>query len=224
MDDLKNYDVQLTYIIIFNIALTLLLNNPTTIIENNVIISTLLIMPVLFLPVYIINNIFSREWKFKILYPENESHRCAYGIFTKLKNNPGYDSESIDVDLILKTHGNPKTGSGENKLWYKIYNKHRYDNKIYQQNRRFLFCRDCMAIVLIITPVFSLLAQLFGFNYLILTFVIIGIIEFVIFLKFAREQNGILVSYVLEEETRYLRGKVPCNKSNDISNYCMKNT
>ena len=208
MDDLKNYDDKLIYIIIFNVAVTLLFNNPTTFIENHEIISILLTVPVLYLPIYIINNLFSREWKYYILYPKNESHRFAYGIFTRLKNNNiEYDSDLIDVDLILKNHERPKTEIDEDNLWYRIYNKHRYDNKIYQQNRQFLFCRDSMTTVIIITPIFSILAELFGFDSLILTIVILGIIEFIIFRKLARKQNEILVLSALQEETDYLRKK-----------------
>ena len=217
MDDLKNYDDKLIYIIIFNVAVTLLFNNPATFIANNEIISIVLTVPVLYLPIYIINNLFSREWKYKILYPKNESHRFAYGIFTRLKNQDiDYDSELIDVNLILKNHEEPKTEVEEDNLWYKIYNKYRYDNKIYQQNRQFLFCRDSMATVLIITPIFSILAELFGFSSLILVIVLVGIFEFIIFWFLARKQNGILVLSVLQEETDYLRKKL---KHAVISNY-----
>lgn len=222
MDDLKNYDDKLIYIIIFNVAVTLLFNNPATFIANNEIISIVLTVPVLYLPIYIINNLFSREWKYKILYPKNESHRFAYGIFTRLKNQDiDYDSELIDVNLILKNHEEPKTEVEEDNLWYKIYNKYRYDNKIYQQNRQFLFCRDSMATVLIITPIFSILAELFGFSSLILVIVLVGIFEFIIFWFLARKQNGILVLSVLQEETDYLRKKL---KHAVISNYELKNT
>lgn len=208
MEELKNYDDKLIYIIIFNVAFTLLLNNPTTFIENSDMISIILTVPALYLPIYIINNLFSREWKFKILYPENESHRFAYGIFTKLQNNTlKYDPKLIDVDLILKIHGKPKTEPKEDKLWYKIYKKHRYDNKIYQQNRQFLFCRDSLATVLIITLIFSILAQVFGFEYLIVTIVSIGIIESIIFWILAREHNKTLALSVLQEETDHLKRK-----------------
>ena len=222
MDDLKNYDDKLIYIIIFNVAVTLLLNNPTTFIANNEIISIILTVPVIYWPIYIINNLFSREWKYKILYPKNKSHRFAYGIFTRLKNqNIDYSSELIDVDLILKNHEKPKTEIDEDNLWYRIYNKHRYDNKIYQQNRQFLFCRDSMATVIIITPIFSILVELFGFSSLILTIVIVGIFEFIIFRKLAIKQNEILVLSVLQEETDCLRKKL---KHTVISNYELKNT
>lgn len=56
MDDLKNYDDKLIYIIIFNVAVTLLLNNPATFIENNELISFVLTVPVLYLPIYIISS------------------------------------------------------------------------------------------------------------------------------------------------------------------------
>ena len=124
------------------------------------------------------------------------------------------------MDLILNYHEKPKTEVEEDNLWYGIYNNHRYDNKIYQQNRQFLFCRDSMATVLIITPFFSILAEFFGFNSLILVIVIVGIFEFIIFWYLARKQNGILVLSVLQEETDYLRKKL---KHEVISNYDLKN-
>ena len=77
-----------------------------------------------------------------------------------------------------------------------------------------------MATVLIITPFFSILAEFFGFNSLILVIVIVGIFEFIIFWYLARKQNGILVLSVLQEETDYLRKKL---KHEVISNYDLKN-
>lgn len=223
MDDLKNYDDKLIYIIIFNVALILLLNNPKTVIENKDMISIMLTVPVLYLPIYIINNLFSREWKYKILYPKNESHRFAHGIFSRLNNKDiKFDSNLIDVDLILKNYGEPKTEIGEDNLWYKIYNDHKYDNKIYQQNRQFLFCRDSMATVIIITLLFSIIAKLFGFSpFILLTIILIGICEFIIFWILARKQNKILALSVLQEETDYLRKKF---KHTFISNHDLKNT
>ncbi len=118
------------------------------------------------MPIYIINNLFSREWKYKILCPRNASHRFAQGIFTRLKNHDiDYDSKLMDVDLILMNHVKLKTEVGEDNLWCKIYNKHRCDNKIYQQNMQFL----------------SILVELFGFSSLILVIVLVGIFEFIIF-------------------------------------------
>ncbi len=205
---MKNYDDKLIYTIIFNVAFTLLLNNPTTLIKNSDMISIVLTVPVLYLPIYIINNLVSSEWKYKLLYPKNEPHRFAYGIFTKLQNNGlKYDSKLIDVELILKVNGKPKTELKEDELWYKIYQKHRYDNKIYQQNRQFLFCRDNMVIVLIITLIFSILAQVFGFGCLIVTIVCIGIFESIIFRILAKKHNETLALSVLQEETDCLKRK-----------------
>lgn len=78
-----------------------------------------------------------------------------------------------------------------------------------------------MATVIIITPIFSILVELFGFSSLILTIVIVGIFEFIIFRKLATKQNEILVLSVLKEETDCLRKKL---KHTVISNYELKNT
>lgn len=208
MDELKNYDDKLIYIIIFNIAFALLINNPTTFIENNTILSIVLTVPSLYLPIYIINNCFSREWKFEILYPKNESHHFAHGIFTKLeKNTLDYDPKLIDINLILSYHGKPETEPKEDSLWYEIYKKHRYDPKIYQQNRQFLFCRDSMATVLIITLIFIKIGRYIGFNPFIITIIIMGIFEFGIFRRLAKKNNKILALSVLQEETDHLKRK-----------------
>lgn len=225
MNDLKNYDDKLIYIIIFNVAVTLLLNNPATFIENNELISFVLTVPVLYLPIYIINNLLSREWKYKILYPKNDLHRFAYGIFTRLRNNEiKYDSKLIDVELILDNHEEPKTEPEEDDLWYKIYNEYRYDNKIYQQNRQFLFCRDSMAAVLIITLIFLVVGLFVGFNSIILTMVCLGTFEFCFFREYAIKHNKILVLSVLQEETAHLRKKDKCSEILNISNYNLINT
>lgn len=219
MEDIKDYDDKLIYIIIFNVAFTLLINDPSTFIENNAIISIILTVPILFLPIYVITNIIPSELKFKILYPDNKKHRYAYGIFTRLKNNKlKYNKKLIDMDIIVTNHGIPKTKTKEDDLWYAIYNKHKYDTKIYQQHKQFLFCRDFTTIILIITIIFSILSLKFGFNSFIKTMIEIGICEFVIFWILSRYKNKILVLSVLQEETESLK-KMEYKYSTSIPKY-----
>lgn len=207
MDELKNYDNKLIYIIIFNIVLTLWISNPSSLIENNLIISTFLTVPILYLPTYLINNLIPSEWKFKLIYPDNEKHRFAYGIFRKLRNGDiQYNKKLIDLELIINTYGLPKTKSEEDNLWYSIYEEHRYDNKISQQHREFLFCRDFTTIILIMTILFPIILSKIGLNADI--YINIGLLEFWIFFMLSRYKNKKMVLSVLQEETKSLKDKI----------------
>lgn len=213
MSELKEYDNKLIFFIIFNIIVSFYFNNPNTFTNNYGIISIILTTSFFYLPIYLVKNIFPREWKFRILYPQNESHRFAYGVFSRLKfGKLKYDKKLIDLELILKKYDMPKTKLKEDDLWYEIYEKHKDKNKIHDQNKQFLMCRDYTIIILIITITFiilyltiSILGSFFGFKYFILSMIILGIMEFFIFYFLARHNNKLLALYVLQEETNDLK-------------------
>lgn len=229
MDDLKNYDKELVYIIIFNIVVLLFINNRNMLVDYSSILSIILTVPALFFPIYFINNAICSDFKFKILYPCNEKHRYAYGIFTRMiEGDLKYDGELIDLDLIINTYSMPKTKPKEDDLWYRIYNKHRYDNKIYQQHRQFLFFRDYTTIILIITLIFSIFVFLMGFYSFIPMIIVLGVGEFIISWGIAICRNKILALSVLQEETNSLKKTNIYFKSNSLySNFicdALKNT
>lgn len=207
MDDLKDYDNKLIYFIIFDIALFLLINyNFKTIITNHGILSIILSVPVLYLPVYILNNIISEEFKFWILYFYKKPHRFAANIFTRMKNGSlNYNKNYIDVDLILEKYGNPEGSYEEDSVWYKIYLKRRYEPKVYQQHRLFLLSRDFTAIIFPLTILFSIVVYFLGISlYNISILIGISIFEVFLFRLIAIKQNKKFVLSVLQEETYYL--------------------
>lgn len=208
-DDLKNYDDKLVYFVIFNIALFLLINfNFEIILKHHELISLILTIPVLYFPIYVINNAIPENWKFFVLYPRKHKHHFASDVFTKLSTNKIKD-EKIDVDLIIKNHYQPKDFDEEDDLWYDIYIDHRYDQKVYEHHRQFLFCRDFTIMIL----------PLAGLYYLVLTYLLkitlnnieilclISVGEFVCFWLLTRYQNKKFALVVLEEETYKLKRK-----------------
>ena len=206
MNDLKDYDDKLIYFIIFNIGLFLLINyNFRTIINNYGIFSIILSVPVLYLPIYLFNNMIPANYKFKILYYNKKHQRFASDIFTRMKNGKlNYNKNLINLDLIFKTYGCPKTYE-EDSLWYKIYLKRRYEPIVYQQHKLFLLSRDFTAIILPLTLSFSVVVYFLGISLSnILIFLVISIIEVLIFRYIAIEQNKKFALSVLQEETYYL--------------------
>ena len=208
MNDLKNYDDKIIYFTMFNISLFLLINfNYKFIISNHDIISLILTVPILYLPTYLINYLISTETKFKLLYPFTPNHRFAYNIFTKMETGEiKYDKRLIDINLIKKFYGPFKDGIEEDNIWYQIYNKHKYDQKIFEQNRHFLLCRDFTAMIIPFTVLFLIVVFWLGIPFNNLIFIlIISVFEFFIFRELAEKHNKKFALSVLQEETNKLK-------------------
>ncbi|MGN0105438.1 hypothetical protein [Methanobrevibacter ruminantium] len=220
MEDLKNYDDKLIYFVIFNISLFLLINfNYKIIIENQEIISLILTVPILYLPTYLINNMIDREKKFKLLYFNKPLNRFASDIFTKIRENEiKYNKKLIDIDLIEKIYGNPKNPCEEDELWYTLYNKHKYDPKIYQQNRQFLLCRDFTSMIIPFTIIFSIIVYFLGLPMRNIFYIfIVSLIELVIFRYITIKHNEKFALSVLQEETNTLKKDKHQTRLNDFN-------
>ena len=207
-DDLKNYEDKLVYFVIFNIALFILVNfGFQVILKNYELISLILTIPVLYFPIYVINNTLSEKLKFFVLFPEKHNHHYASDIFTKLSTGEIKD-EKIDAELIIKNHYPPKDFDEEDDLWYDIYLKHRYDQKVFEHHRQFLFSRDFTMMILPLTILYLLFMHLIKIPlnnfWLICT---ISVIEFIFFYFLTRNHNKKLVLIVLQEETYNLKKK-----------------
>lgn len=205
-DDLKNYDDKLVYFVIFNIALFFLVNfDFKLILENHELISLILTVPVLYFPIYVINNALSEDDKFFVLFPLKHNHHFASDIFTKLKIGE-IENEKIDVDLIMKKYYEPEDFDQEDDLWYDIYLKHKYDQKVFEHHRQFLFSRDFTMMILPLTGFYLLAMYLLKIqlNNLWLIFAIV-IVEFLFFWLLTRCHNRKLVLVVLQEETYKLK-------------------
>ena len=203
-EDLKNYDNALTYFVLFNIALFILIELKFEGINNNSeLISLLLKIPIYFFPIYLFNNLIPSDWKFFALYPKKHNHHYASDIFSRIESEKiKVKKELIDINLIFKNHRRPKDNDDEDNLWFELYYKHRYDNKVYQQHRRFLFCRDYTMMILPLYISFIFIDYLYKFsphNEVIL--LIIAIFELLILWTLTIYQNRKFVLAVLQEET-----------------------
>ncbi len=216
-DDLKNYEDKLVYFVIFNIALFILINfDFEVILEHHELISLILAIPILYFPIYVINNVITEDWKFFVLYPRKHNHHFASDIFTKLLSNKIKD-EKIDVDLIIKEYGRPKNFDEEDDLWYDIYYNHRYDQKVYEHHRQFLFCRDFTVMVLpliVLYIIFTYFLKILINNVEIIC--LIAIFEFIGFWCLTRYQNKKFALSVLQEETYKLK-KLKSNRFNNTN-------
>ena len=206
-DDLKNYEDKLVYFVIFNIVLFLLVNFDFDVILKHIeLISLILtITPLLYFPIYVINNALSEKIKFIVLFPLKYNHHFASDIFTKLSSNEIKD-DKIDVDLIIKNHYQPKDYDEEDELWYDIYWEHRYNQKVYEHHRQFLFCRDFTMMILPLTMFYLILSYFLkiSLSHVEIIF-IIAIVEFFLFWWLTRYQNKKFVLVVLEEENYKLK-------------------
>lgn len=208
MENLKNYDKKLVIYIFSNLLIFYIINNNFNIIYEYSNLISFLSVPLLSLIVFVINNIIPREIKFTILYFYKKKHRFASEIFTRLKNQDiSYDENFIDVDLILNKYKDWE-GKDEDDLWYNIYFKHKYDEKIYQQNRDFLFVRDFTALILPITILFFIINYIFKIpcqnSWIIL---ILALLEFFFFRMISIKNNKRLVLSVLQQETYEINKK-----------------
>lgn len=207
-EDLKNYDEKLVSYVLFNLALLLILDfDIVSIIKNYEIITFILTVPIFYFPTYLINNFIPEKVKFYILYPFKDNHHYASDIFTKiLEKKLKVDSNLINIGLITKKYGYVKDQDFEDNLWYELYEKHRYEPKVYQHHRQFLFCRD---LVIISIPLFALLITLdltlpFSHKHTI-CIIIISIVEWFLLKILTEYQNKKFALSVLQEETNTLK-------------------
>lgn len=207
-EDLKNYNNELAYFVLFNIALFIWIElDFKFIIENYELLSVLLTIPLYYFPIYLFNNLMPSDWKFFVLYPLKHNHHYASDIFTKIDSGKIKVKKAlIDIDLIIKKHRQPKNADDEDKLWFELYYNHRYDNKVYHHHRRFLFCRDYTMMIMPLFALFILTDYILKYslnNELML--LLIAIVEFITFWILARYQNKKFALAVLQEETYRLK-------------------
>lgn len=204
IEDLKNYDNALAYFVLFNIALFILIELKFEVISNNTqLISLLLTIPIYYFPLCIFNNLLPSDWKFFALYPIKHNYHYASDIFSRIESGKiKVKKELIDINLIFKKHRHPQDNDDEDNLWFELYYKHRYDNKVYQQHRRFLFYRDYTMMILPLYALFIFTDYVFKFSpHKEVLLLIIAIIEFLILWTLTIYQNRKFALAVLQEES-----------------------
>lgn len=158
---LKNYNKILWIFIAYNIAvficlfsyskfnLTNLNDIYSLIFKSSIIMSTSIIITI------VLNNLITPDFKAKIVFWKIKDPLPGCRIFTELINK---DSR-IDMELIKEKYGELPTDSFEqNKLWYKIYTKHRFDNMVFDTHREFLISRDLTGLSFVFLVGFTILA------------------------------------------------------------------
>lgn len=204
IEDLKNYDNALAYFVLFNIALFILIELKFEVISDNIqLISLLLTIPIYYFPLCIFNNLLPSDLKFFALYPIKHNHHYASDIFSRIESGKiKVKKELIDINLIFKKHRHPQDNDDEDNLWFELYYKHRYDNKVYQQHRRFLFYRDYTMMILPLYALFIFTDYVFKFSpHKEVLLLIIAIIEFLILWTLTIYQNRKFALAVLQEES-----------------------
>lgn len=154
------------------------------------LLSTLLIVPLLFLSYFV---------------PQNYKHRLVFWRW----NNPLPGSEAftryaplddrIDINALRKNVGAfPTTPREQNTLWYRLYKEVITDVTVVESHQNFLLFRDIAAMSLVVTfiaPVVGLFAQV-GMQ-VITTIVIFFIFQYALFILPARNCGVRTVQNVL---------------------------
>lgn len=206
-EDLKNYDEKLVSLVLFNLAWLLILDfDIVSIIKNYEIITFILTVPIFYFPTYLVNNFIPENVKFIILYPFKDNHHYASDIFTKILNKDiEVDTNLINIELLTKKYGYIEDPNFEDSLWRELYEKHRYEAKVYQHHRQFLFCRDLTMISIPLFVVLIILDLSLPFSHKhTLCIIIISIVEWFVLKLLTEYQNKKFALSVLQEETRVL--------------------
>lgn len=198
--NVKNYNKEVSLLIIFNISLYCILSN------NYEIVVLLLNTITLTAPSLLIIDLISQKNKEKLLI----QRRYGEIVFEDLIKNK---NEEINLNLIKKEYGKlPSSHKEQNKLWYNIYRKNESNPRILHIHRQYLLARDlnCTILIIIIITIgfvnYKLLLQEALVN-LYLKLIFVEIIEFIIIFLIARNLQKKFVLSVLIEETYHLNLK-----------------
>lgn len=206
--DLKNYDDKLVYFVIFNVAWFLLLDfNLELLIKNYQLLPVILSIPIFYFPIYLINNFIHSNWKFVLLYPFKDNHHYASDIFTRILHNKiKINKNLIDIALIIEKYDYYQYSDFEDNLWQKLYYKYRFNPKVYQHHKEFLFCRDLTSIIFPLGCVLIIIDQTLNISYKHISWIILLIaLEFLVLRRLAEHQNKKFALSVLQEETDSLK-------------------
>ncbi len=221
---LKNYDKELTMMILANIGLFIYFSNISElwdIIEHNKIILSFLIS---FISPLLITNVIPPNWKDLLIgYFENRTSSTAYTIiihfipekyeksFQRRTFLPGYSifsrlnegkikNEKIKPDVLKKRHAFPEGYEDQNDLWYKIYRRHEQSPRIFPNYRYWLLLRDMVILNVFLFISITLFSYWKTLSYsLYWTIFMIGQIVFEIIM--CRRYCNKYVETVLAEET-----------------------
>lgn len=221
---LKNYDKELSMMILVNIGLFIYWTNMSQledfILRNKIILSFLisLISPLL------ITNIIPRGWKDLFIgYLESRDSSRIYKFFTehlsinpeKFKKHaflPGFcifskldnneiDNEKIKKDILKEKYRIfPKKAEEQNDLWYKIYRSHENSPRIYPNYRYWLMLRDMVTLNIFLTMIISVFS-LFNTLSFSLNWTIFMILQIIFEIFICRRYCNKYVEQVLVEET-----------------------
>ena len=221
---LKNYDKELTMMILANIGLFIYFSNIAElweIIEHNKIILSFLIS---FISPLLITNVIPSNWKDLFIgYFENRTSSTIYNLIIylvpkKYEKNfqratflPGYSifsrldegkikNEKIKTLVLKKRYEFPNNPEDQNDLWYKIYRIHEPSPRIFPNYRYWLLLRDMVTLNVFLTIFINLfyIWKTLSFSSYWTGFMIIQIVVEIIM---CRRYCNKYVETVLAEET-----------------------
>lgn len=222
---LKEYNKELTMLLIVNIAVFLFLSDNQklwSIFENNKILLPVIIS---FISPLLIADIIPTSWKnlltgyleyrdkskiyriiFKFISSNHEktfqkySYLPGFLIFTNLEDNK-IKNEKINLNLLKQKYKKfPEDPMKQNDLWYAIYRSHEESIRIFQNYKNWFMLRDMVTldiVLLIVMVAFSVLTNLK------VTSIWIGfmLLQTVIGILACRRYCNRYVEYALVEET-----------------------
>ncbi len=191
MNDIKSYrEKELKMYILACIFILLCLTKDFSFDTNNVdrvitiskTVDTVLASSCLYIFVFIMDSIFSSDFKKKVVTIFGLIKMPGEIIFIEIKDkcrDKRFTREQalVAYEDIYKNLPDEKKKSFEyqNARWYKIYSKHRDVAMIFVSNRDYLFCRDMVFATISIVCVYSVGVgmKLFEFNFIYVCFLVI---------------------------------------------------
>lgn len=202
---LKNYNKILWTFIAYNITifislysyskfnLTNLNNIYSVILESSIVMSTSIVITI------VLNNLITSDFKAKIVFWKIKDPLPGCRIFTKLINK----DNRIDIELLKEKYGElPKKPSEQNKLWYRIYTKHRFDKMVFETHREFLISRDLTGLSFIFLGLFSIISIIFfKSNYKISIYIVYLLIQYTLISIYSQNRGNRFAKNVLAIES-----------------------
>jgi len=165
MTNIKTYYKEIDKLIYFNILMTILLFSPLISFFNvDYVVKFGGMMINCFIPLSL-KDIFSSDFKEKILFPEHWKHPYPGSrIFSEITEN--LKDERINVNKLIERYGKfPIKPEEQNQLWYKIYLQYQKENQIFYAQKEYLHYRDATAVTLIILVTFISINIILQFCY-----------------------------------------------------------
>lgn len=148
-----------------------------------IIIESALLSSIFYIYVFIMDSLISGEMKFIICYLGIEK-KPGYTIFTKMKKRLKDDrfSQNDVLNKYKKIYENMPMENRkkyENNQWFKLYNRHKDESRVYTSHRDYLLCRDLCVGSIWIFVIYLMLAfwlNIISFSWRICAIILLEIV------------------------------------------------